>query len=267
MLAGADARWLAAVSRRGRGGAVATYVLVPGAWLGGWAWRDVGPRLRKAGHEVYSLTLTGLGERVHLARPETDLETHTDDVVNVVAWNDLRDVILVGHSYGGTVVTGVADRVPERIAQLVYLDSAPLSDGQTMTDLYPPDALAGVRRAVDGEGGGWRWPFPGFQMLGESASLRGLDGADRALMAAKATAQPWATYTQKLRLGGAGDAMYERVAIACDDVRGLVAAGVPPIVAMTEAPWRYLELDTGHWPMFSAPDELAEMLGILALGR
>lgn len=125
---------------------VATFVLVPDAWLGGWAWRDVTSRPREAGHQVYPVTLTGLGERVHLARPETDLETHITDVINVIRWNDLDDVILAGHSYAGTVVTGVADRIPERIGQLVYLDSAPLANGQAMTDLYPAEGLATLER-------------------------------------------------------------------------------------------------------------------------
>ena len=94
---------------------LATYVLVPGAWLGGWAWQDVAARLRRKGHDVYPVTLTGLGERVHLARPEVDLETHIADVVNTIKWNDLDDVILAGHSYAGTVITGVADRIPDRL--------------------------------------------------------------------------------------------------------------------------------------------------------
>jgi pimeloyl-ACP methyl ester carboxylesterase len=239
---------------------VATFVLVPGAWLGGWAWRDVAPRLREPGHEVYPVTLTGLGERVHLARPETDLETHISDVVNTIEWNDLDDVVLVGHSYAGIVVTGVADRVPERIGQLVYLDSAPLADGQAMTDLYPPEALAALKTAVDAHGDGWRLPFPWIAALGKDASLAGLSKADRTLMESKATPQPWATYTQPLRLRHPEGGDYQRVAIACDDVRGLVAAGIPPIVAMTQPPWRYVEIATGHWPMFSAPGELAEAL-------
>jgi pimeloyl-ACP methyl ester carboxylesterase len=183
---------------------MATYVLVPGAWLGGWAWRGVAARLRAKGHDVYPITLTGLGERVHLARPEVDLETHITDVVNTMQWNDLQDVILAGHSYAGIVVTGVADRIPDRIQQLVYVDSAPFADGMAMTDLYPPDALAALRQAVDQTGDGWRWPFPGFEELAKNASLAGLGGPERAWIAAKAVAQPWATYTQPLHLRHAG---------------------------------------------------------------
>jgi pimeloyl-ACP methyl ester carboxylesterase len=248
---------------------LATYALVPGAWLGGWAWQDVAARLRAKGHDVYPITLTGLGERVHLARPEVDLETHITDVVNTMEWNDLNDVILAGHSYAGIVVTGVADRIPNRIGQLVYVDSAPLADGMAMTDLYPPDALGALQQTVAQAGDGWRWPFPGFEKLAEDASLAGLGEPERALIAARAVAQPWATYTQPLRLQHmeAGDAVpYRRVMIACDDMRGLVASGVPQIAAMAAPPWHYLELETGHWPMFSAPAELADMLDGLVAG-
>src|SRR4051794_40381551 len=96
--------------------AMATFVIVHGAWGGGWGWREVATALRAAGHEVFTPTLTGLGERAHLARPETDLTTHVRDVVGVLECEDLRDVLLVGHSYGGMVITGAADRAPDRLA-------------------------------------------------------------------------------------------------------------------------------------------------------
>jgi pimeloyl-ACP methyl ester carboxylesterase len=98
-----------------------TFVLIPGAWLGGWCWKYLTPLLREQGHEVYTPTLTGLGERTHLARPDTDLETHVRDVVNVLEYRNLEDVVLVGHSYAGLVVRGVAEQVPERLAHVVYL--------------------------------------------------------------------------------------------------------------------------------------------------
>ena len=216
------------------------------------------------------MTLTGLGERVHLARPEVDLETHITDVVNTVHWNDLDDIILAGHSYAGTVITGVADRIPDHIQQLVYVDSAPLAGGMAMVDLYPPDALAALRQSVDQTGEGWRWPFPGFGELAKNASVAGLGDDERAAIANRATPHPWATYTQPLRLQhtDAGDAVpYRRVALACDDMRGLIAAGVPQIAAMATPPWHYLELDTGHWPMFSATDALTDMLDGLVASR
>jgi pimeloyl-ACP methyl ester carboxylesterase len=244
---------------------LATYLLVPGAWMGGWAWKDVAARLRAQGHDVYPITLTGLGERVHLARPEIDLETHIADVVNVVKWNDLQDVIVVGHSYSGIVVTGVADRIPERLSQLVFVDSAPFADGMAFIDLYPAEARAGLERVVEQAGDGWRFPFPSFETLEKDASLAGLGEAERALMAEKAVAQPWQTYTQPLHLQGGHEASYKHVVIACDDFRNMVAAGIPQIVALTKPPWRFLELQTGHWPMLSAPGELAQLLDQLAV--
>ena len=115
-----------------------TDVLVSGAWLGGWCWQRIARNLRVRGHVVYPVTLTGLGERVHLARPDVGLDTHISDVVNVLDYEDLTGVVLVGHSYAGAVITGVADRRPERLAQLIYLDTGPLSDGQALLDFYPP---------------------------------------------------------------------------------------------------------------------------------
>jgi len=239
---------------------MATYVLVGGAWIGGWSWQDVARRLRAQGHDVYPVTLTGLGERAHLACPQTNLETHITDVVNLIAYEDLTDAILVGHSYAGIVVTGVADRVAGRLAQLVYLDSAPLNDGEAMLDLYPPDAREQLRRQVDEFGEGWRLPFPGFEQLALGASLAGLGDAERELMQTRAVAQPFQTYVQPLRLTNAGAGGYERVAIACDDLRTLIATGQPRLQAVAAPPWRFYELATGHWPMLSTPSALAELL-------
>ena len=103
---------------------MATYVLVGGAWIGGWAWKDVATELRSQGHDVYPLSLTGLAERVYLGGPEIDLETHIADVANLICFEDLDQVVLAGHSYAGAVITGVADRVPEQLASVVFVDSA-----------------------------------------------------------------------------------------------------------------------------------------------
>ena len=136
---------------------MAAYVLVGGGWLGGWCWKPVARRLREEGHDVYPVTLTGLGERVHLASPEVDLETHITDVVNLIGFEDLREVVLLGHSYAGVVVTGAADRVPERISQLVYLDTGPIPDGTALVDTFPPEVREHVERQVEELGGGWRF--------------------------------------------------------------------------------------------------------------
>ena len=127
---------------------MSTYVLVPGAWLGGWSWQPVAAQLRAHGHAVYPVTLTGLGERSHLASPEVDLDTYIADVVNLVDFEDLHNVVLVGHSYAGLVVTAVADRIPERIAVLAYLESGPVPDGATYLDMQPPPAKQLIERLV-----------------------------------------------------------------------------------------------------------------------
>ncbi|MEZ4563638.1 MAG: alpha/beta hydrolase [Thermomicrobiales bacterium] len=242
---------------------MATYVLVPGAWLGGWAWRDVAETLRDEGHEVYPVTLTGLGERVHLGRPEVDLETHITDVVNTILANDLDDVILAGHSYAGAVVTGAADRVPERLARVVYVDSAPLPNGMAMADFYPPQVRAKLQETVDRFGDGWKLPFPGWEILGADASPAGISDEDLLLIEARAEPQPWGSYTQPLHLERAEPA-WQGTIIACNDIIGLAEAGVPEITQFQQEPWQWIELRTGHWPMFSAPDELAGILDELA---
>jgi pimeloyl-ACP methyl ester carboxylesterase len=138
---------------------VATFVLVHGSSGGGWVWRDTVARLRAAGHAAWAPTLTGMGERVHLAGPEIGLDTHVLDVVNVLVYEDLREVVLVGHSYGGMVITGVAGRAPERLAHLVYLDALVPADGQAARDFYPAAVLAGLDVAARTHGGGWRLPL------------------------------------------------------------------------------------------------------------
>jgi pimeloyl-ACP methyl ester carboxylesterase len=246
---------------------MATFVLVPGAWLGGWCWQAVTPLLRAAGHDVYPVTLSGLGERVHLAGPEIDLETHIADVANLILYEDLSGVILLGHSYAGIVVEGVADRLPERLSQVVYLDSGPLGNGVAHIDFYPPETRALLERQVEEQGDGWRLPMPPFEQLAVSASLAGLGTAELERMRANATPQPFQTYRQPLQLTRSRPVGYGRALIACTDggftiaqVEELSAAGVPAFQALGEPGWRFYEIPTGHWPMLSAPDQLAATL-------
>jgi pimeloyl-ACP methyl ester carboxylesterase len=207
-----------------------------------------------------------LGERVHLARPEVGLETHITDVINLISFEDLSEIVLVGHSYAGAVVAGVADRIGDRLAHLVYVDSAPLDDGESLLDFSgrfedPKD----LRTTVDEAGEGWRLPPPPFADLPMTPTFEGLSDADRAELSAKAVPQPFRTYTQPLRLTGKGAGKYLRTIIACNDFRLLVASGIPEFQIYTSPDWRVEHLpNTGHWPMLSSPGELAGILNRLA---
>ena len=226
---------------------MATYVTVHGAWDGAWCWRPVAQRLQAAGQEVFTCTLTGSGERAHLASPSVDLLTHVEDVVNVLRYEDLRGVVLVGHSYGGMVVTGVAERVPERIARLVYLDAFMPEDGQRLADLFPPAVVAWLEERARTVGDGWRIPH---------------DPPD----ADRRTAFPLAAARQPLAVRNPAAARLPRTYIACLESRGV------PLFAHFEAAaaraqregWVYRELPTGHVPMQTMPNELAALLLTLA---
>jgi pimeloyl-ACP methyl ester carboxylesterase len=252
---------------------MSTYVLVAGAWLGGWAWQPVTRRLRERGHDVYPMTLTGLGDRAHLATPETDLDTYLADVVNLVEFEDLHDVVLVGHSYAGHLVTGVADQIPERISVLAYLDAGPSPDGAAFMDLQPPPARELIERLVGQAGEGWRIPLPAWEELEQimGASLQGLGPNERARMRAHAAAQPVRTWTQPLSLKNPAREQLPKLLITCSlplaQVKEMVAAGHPWFAELAGPQWSFLELPTGHWPMFSVPEPLASLLPDLRATR
>ena len=240
------------------------FVLVPGAWLGGWAWRDVADLLTKAGHEVAPVTLTGLAERAGEADRETNLDTHIEDITRVLDDNDMTDAVLVAHSYGGAPVTGAADRRPDRVAAVVYVDSGPVPDGAAHDEFNPPDARAATARTVATEGDGWLLPPIAFDPAKDPVTLAGLDDAALAALREGATPHPYATMTQPLRLTGAGDAI-PRTMIACtiplDAIRSMIDGGHPFFAGLAGA--TLLTLPTGHWPMFSEADALAEMLATI----
>jgi pimeloyl-ACP methyl ester carboxylesterase len=243
-----------------------TYVLVAGAWLGGCAWQPVTTRLRAQGHDVCPVTLTGLRERSHLASREVDLDTYVADVVNLVEFEDLHDVVLVGHSYAGLVVTAVADRIPERISLLAYLDSGPVPDRTAFLDMQPPPARQLIERLVEKAGDGWRLPMPSWEELEGvmGASLDGLGQDERIRIRARAVAQPARTWTRPVSLRNPAREQLPKLLIACSfslaQVRQMIDDGHPWFAEMAGPQWSLLELPTGHWPMFSVPDRLAEFL-------
>jgi pimeloyl-ACP methyl ester carboxylesterase len=243
-----------------------TYVLVGGAWLPGSAWDAVADDLRGRGHTVNPVTLPGIGERRTEATTATNLDTYIDDVVSLIERADLQDVVLVGHSYSGIVVSGVARQVAPRLAAVVFVDSAPFEDGEAYVDVLGPDERQATERLVREHGDGWLLPPPALSAFG--ASTAGLDETAQTALRAAMSPQPWATWTQPLRVAGpgAGAGTYRRVAIACDDMRQLVALGIPRMTALTREPWEWIELATGHWPMVSAPGDLADALDGIAGG-
>jgi pimeloyl-ACP methyl ester carboxylesterase len=250
-------------------------VLVPGACLGGWAWQEVATRLRRHGHEVYPVTLTGMGERVHLAHAGVDLETHVADVVNLLDYAALEDAVVVGHSYAGVVITAVADRRPERVNTIVYLDTSPLPDGMAIADVQPPAQRERQRAEVQAHGEGWRWPVPDRETLltGTFGSASGLEEEHLRLIAARATPQPYATMTSPLRLAHERPPGVRRAAIFCTaggidlaGVRELIARGDARGAPFADAGWELHELPTGHWAMFSSPGPLADLLHDVAEG-
>ena len=243
---------------------VATFVLVGGFWLGGWAWDRVAARLHAGGHYPRAVTLTGLGDRVHLASPDVRIGTHVDDVVNAIVRNDLRDVVLVGHSYGGVPITGAALRIPERLARLVYIDAAPRPAGVSLAALFDPGLREHILRLAQQEGDGWRFPLLDWAKLREDTTLEGISEDDLARWRRLATPQPLSTFTGSLGLALDGLAALPCTLISCEmpvaDVQRMIAAGNPMFAAMAGPNWSFAELRTSHWPMFSRPHELADLL-------
>ncbi|HUZ76254.1 MAG TPA: alpha/beta fold hydrolase [Chloroflexota bacterium] len=225
---------------------MSTFVLVHGAWGGSYGWRYLRPMLRAAGHDVYNPSLTGLGERVHLGGPEVDLTTHTLDVLNTIEYEDLHDIVLVGHSYGGMVVTGVADRIPEKIRHLIYLDAFLPRDGQSLYDL-------GGGRQREAPTDDWR--VPATFAVQETAD------PDLEFRRQRLSPQPRRTLEEKVKLsqpleshafsrayvlalGRGGEGPFERAAAS---VRGNPA-------------WRSREIAGGHGMMRTNPVALALLL-------
>jgi pimeloyl-ACP methyl ester carboxylesterase len=233
---------------------MATFVLVHGGGHGGWCYNKIGPLLRAAGHLVFSPSLTGCGDRKHLVTADVGLDTHITDIVNLLEYDDLTDIILVGHSYGGMVITGVADRAARRIRDLVYLDAAHPLDGESLKMVAPEQiepTYAGVRTHNGAEM--VMWPMPGM-----SAFFGIHDPADMAWTDAKLTPHPRKCFAEPLRLKNGDAAMrVRRTNINCtESLRSSQSRGNS---RQTEGDRNY-EIDTGHDLMITEPRAVADML-------
>jgi pimeloyl-ACP methyl ester carboxylesterase len=230
-----------------------TFVLVHGAWHGGWCWTRVAERLRGAGHRVFTPTLTGLGDRAHLLSPQVSLDTFVQDVVATLEMEDLTDGILVGHSFAGAPITGAADRVPERIAHLVYLDAALPQNGESVFSRFSPQIVAERRRLAQETSGGLTLPAPPPSAYGVEAQ------EDVAWLQRHLRPQPFRGYQDPLRLQHPFGNGRKITYIAC------VKPVYPPVevlheYARNQPGWQYLELATGHNAMVLAPAALSDML-------
>jgi pimeloyl-ACP methyl ester carboxylesterase len=228
-----------------------TFLLVHGAWHGGWCWRQVASLLRKAGHEVHAPSLTGLGERRHLAGGKLDLDTHIEDLVQLIEMEDLHDVVLVGHSYGGMVVTGAADRKPDRIARLVYLDAFVPENGKCLLDYAVPERAARMRH--EGERTGFVTPPP--------MSLWGLTREkDLDFVGPREVRHPFATMSQPIRLTNIAEAaMIPKTFVYCSSP---ATGSFDQFAAKyrSDPAWRFHELATGHDAMILAPEQVVDIL-------
>jgi pimeloyl-ACP methyl ester carboxylesterase len=233
---------------------MATFVLVHGGGHGGWCYQRLARLLRKAGHEVHAPTMTGVGERSHLVGPHVDLNLHIQDISAVLHYEDLRDVILVGHSYGGMVITGVGDRASGRVGKLVYLDAANPKNGQSLVDVAGP-VIEMARPAGRTVGGVELVLLPSP----EAGTFYGVtDPADLAWMADRLTGHPWKCFEQKLELRN--EAEYSKIPqyhIVCSST---LATRDPDLMEKARASGRLWDIETGHDLMITEAQKVAEAL-------
>ena len=230
------------------------FVLVHGAWHGGWCWRRVSDRLIAAGHRVFAPTLTGLGERHHLLSREVSLKMMIQDVVGAIEAEELERVILVGHSFGGTIVAGVADRLPERIAQLVFLDGSIAESGQSLfSGVMPPEVAVSRRAAAQAHDGGLSLPPPKAAALGIS------DPADAAWVERQMTPHPFATFSETVHWTAPVGHGLPKTYIDCTQPPYAPLAALKTRLR-NRADWTFVELKTGHDAMVSASEALTAIL-------
>jgi pimeloyl-ACP methyl ester carboxylesterase len=230
---------------------MSTYVLVHGAWRGSWIWKRVRRQLQAHGHDVFTPTHTGVADRSHMASPHVNLETHIADVANLLRWEELSNVILCGHSYGGCVISGVADRVPERIGALVYLDAFVLENGECLNDKIPQDVRRARIAQAQEVGDGWKLPpIPASEF---NVNLNDRDWVDR-----QSTMQSLACFEQPLRLSGAIDQIKNVTYILAT---GYSATPFPQFYEKAKARgWKTITIECGHDVMLDRPEELTQLL-------
>lgn len=230
---------------------MSTFVLVPGAWLGGWVWKKIAPILRENGHKVFSVTLTGMGDRVHLGDRDKGIETAIQDVINVIEYEELKDVILVGHSFAGNLVSAVADRIPDRIRLVFYLDAVrpeKVRSPQGGMEEWSESTRKRIMQECEGEGEGWKWPLKDEIMEEIGYDIQ---GEDRKWMLSKITPIPIKLFGGSVTLSNAYDTL-KKAYIFCtgggDDMEAVKKEKL-------DGPFRIM--DSGHWPMINKPEELA----------
>ena len=227
-----------------------TFVLVHGAWHGGWCWRRVSDLLERQGHKVFTPTLTGLGERSHLMGPDVNLSTHVTDVVNLIRWEELSGIVLCGHSYGGMVISGVAEKLAAAIASIVFLDAFVPENGDAVLNLTGPfvqKALQGAKEKGD------------LGVPPRPAEAFGVNVADRAWVDAKCVPQPTATFTETMTITGARERIAKKAYIRAANYAN---PGFDQALERlkTDASWRIYGVPCGHDVMVDMPERLTEIL-------
>lgn len=236
---------------------MATYLLVHGAWHGGWCWKRVADRLRAKGHIVFTPTLTGLGERAHLAGPDVDLDCHINDVLGVIDMEEIDNAILCGHSYGGQVITPVLDRRVDRFRAAIWLDAFVPQDGLSLIDGWPPERAQHIREEVARSGDGWKVPPMPPEYFGV------MDEEDAAWVTRRCVPQPLKTFSQPVHLTGAWETVEKKMYLLAElhPNSSFDRFSVP----LSEKPdWDVRAVASGHDVMIDTPDLLTEILLELA---
>jgi pimeloyl-ACP methyl ester carboxylesterase len=230
-----------------------TFLICHGAWSAGWAWKKMHPLMQAAGHRLVTPSYTGLGERAHLAHQGLDLESHIQDMLNVIRYEDLRDIVLVGHSYGGMVATAVADRARDKVAQMIYIDAFVPGDGQSLFDLNESGRAPLQKAAKEGDG----WRVPPMQTPPDTSP------ADVEWLSARRVQMPIKCFEEKLKLQG-GALTLPRSYIYATRITPADTFGPFSRMTKNDPAWRYFEIDASHSPNVTAPEALMALLQKIA---